>query len=342
MRMLFSQTPMNRFATLLPAVLFCAIASWSHAETTEKKEWLPPGEWKLDWADEFSGNGMPDKWFPLLGYDAPSFQKNKKKGIRWNGKTEESAAMYSTKTGNHWLNGEGQLVMRIVADKTRTNERGIAVDAAYLLSGYPEKWEKGEPNGSKWAGKFVSPADGPVYISASVRSDQVKGWSTWFAFWLFTETRAYNGNPTDGTEVDMLEIVRGKKQYMDKVFNVANHWKLGGGGSESVQLRERGTPPSVSFVDVTDSDYHVYGIEWSKESMKCSVDGKVYYTFTENIPTNPVDMMILLTLEYQLDSWDPDQGDGRIEGPFVTDGPEKREMSRAMVDFVRIYKKSAD
>ena len=284
---------------------------------------------------------MPEKWYPLLGYDGPSFQKNEKKGIRWTGKTAASSAMYSTKTGNHWLNGEGQLVLRIVTDKTRKNDHGEVVEAAYLLSGYPDKWDSNEPNGSKWAGKFVSPADGPLYISASVRSDQVKGWSTWFAFWLFTETRAYNGNPTDGTEVDMVEIVRGKKPYMDKIFNVANHWKLGGGGSESLQFRERGTPPSVSFADVNDSKFHTFGIEWTKEYMKCYVDGKNYYTFTENIPTDPVDMMILLTLEYQKDMWDPDQGDGRSEGPFVTDSPEKREMSRALVDFVRVYKKVA-
>lgn len=303
----------------------------------EPKEWLPEGDWKLDWADEFSGEGEPAKWFPLLGYNAPAFEKSSRKGIRWSGKTEESSHMYSTRSGNHWLNGEGQLVLRIVTDKTRQNEHGDVVEAAYLLSGYPEKWDKAEPNGVKWAGKFVSPADGPLYISASVRSDQVVGYSTWFAFWLFTETRAYNGNPTDGTEVDMVEIVKGKPKYMDKVFNVANHWKLGK-GSESLQFHEKGTPPSTSFVDVTDSAYHTYGIEWTQDFMKCYVDGKLYYTFTENIPTDPVDMMILLTMEFKPDSWDPNQGDGRIEGPFISDDEKLREMSRALIDHVRIYK----
>ncbi len=210
------------------------------AELEQPAEWLPPGEWKLDWADEFSGEGNPEKWFPMLGYDHTDFKKAEKKGIRWSGDTEDSSQMYSTKTGNHWLNGEGQLVLRIVTDKTNDNEHGSVVEGAYLLSGYPEKWEKSEPNGVKWAGKFVSPKDGPLYISASVRSDQVKGWSTWFAFWLFSKTRAYNDNPVDGTEVDMVEIVKGKKDYMANVFNVANHWKLGKGGSESLQFYNGG------------------------------------------------------------------------------------------------------
>ena len=72
--------------------------------------------------------------------------------------------------------------------------------------------------------------------------------------------------------------------------------------------------------------------------MKCYVDGKLYYTFTENIPTDPVDMMILLTLEYQKNVWDPDQGDGRTEGPFVSDDEKLRVMSQVYVDYVRVYK----
>src|SRR5690606_21434096 len=99
------------------------------------------------------------------------------------------------------------------------------------------------------------------------------------------------------------------------------------------------TPPSTSFVDVTDADYHTYGILWSPTSMQCFVDGKPYYTFTENIPSDTVDMMILLTLEFKVNAWDPNQGDGRTEGPFVFDSPEMREMSRVLVDSVRVYRK---
>jgi len=49
--------------------------------------------------------------------------------------------------------------------------------------------------------------------------------------------------------------------------------------------------------------------------------------------------MILLTLEYQKDMWDPDQGDGRTEGPFVSEDAKQRVMSKVLVDFVRVYKK---
>ena len=136
-----------------------------------------------------------------------------------------------------------------------------------------------------------------------------------------------------------MEIPKGKKDYINKAFNVANHWAREGKGSESMQLNEASDPKSTDLVDVNDDQFHTWGVEWTKTYMKCYVDGKLYRTFTENIPSEPVDMMILLTLEYQKNAWDPDQGDGRSEGPFVLDDKSKRVMSQVFVDYVRSYVK---
>ncbi|MGZ0709468.1 glycoside hydrolase family 16 protein [Coraliomargarita sp. W4R53] len=299
-------------------------------------EWLPEGDWALDWSDEFSGSGEVDQWYPMLGYTPEEFAKNDEKGLRWNGPTEDTAQMYSARSDQHWLNGDGQLVIRAVSDKNDSNANGPKVRTAYLMSGYPNKWDSTEPSNVKWDGKFVSPQDGALYISARVKTDQVVGHSTWFAFWLFSQTRAYNGNPVDGTEVDIIEIAKGAKSYLDHSFNVANHWAKSN-GSESKQFNPLSDPPALSIVDVMDSEYHVYGIEWTTESMKCFVDGQLYYTFTENIPSDPVDMMMLLTMEFQPNAWDPNQGDGRVSGPYVSDTEDMREMSRALVDYVRVY-----
>lgn len=319
-------------------------------------EWLPAGTWNLEWADEFTGTAGSTtdpkitKWYPMLGYTPDEFLSKSEKGLRWSGSTENTSWFYSTKVGNHWRDGQGNLVIRIVNDKTGpVNAHGTRVKSAYLLSGYPGSWDSSEPTGVKWVpgnGKFVSPKVNGVakdmYISARVRTDQVKGYSTWFAFWLFSETRAYNNYPTDGTEVDVIEIAKGAPSYMLKSFNVANHWSQSG-GSESQQFSSGTNPPSTSFVDVTDGNFHTYGIEWRATStgkyMKCYVDGKLYKTFTNNIPTDPVDMMMLLTLEFQLNAWDPSQGDGRTSGPFYSDNSSTREMSRALVDYVRVYRK---
>ena len=309
------------------------------------EQWLPEGNWKVDWQDEFDGTGEPKKWFPMLGYDPDAFATKKAKGLRWTDAKEDSAWMYSTKTGNHWLDGKGNLVLRIVSDKTDKNTLGPKTNAAYLLSGFPEKWDKSEPNNVKWGGKTVSAADGPIYICVRVKTNQLKGWSTWFAFWLFSQTRSYNDNPTDGTEVDIIEIVKGKPEWMSSIFTVANHWKdLGDGkpGSEAKMFNTASKPKASELVDVNDDKFHTYGILWSKTEMRCFVDGKNYYNFKEHIPTDPVDMLMMLTLEFKKNAWARDQGDGRTEGPCVSDDEKLREMSRVLVDYVRIYRQVVD
>ncbi len=127
-------------------------------------DWTPPGNWSIQWQDEFDGSGIPENWHPFLGYTPPDFSKRTEKGLRWNGKTEDSSQMYSAKSGHHWLNGEGQLVLRIATDKAASNANGTKVDAAYLMTGYPEKWDKSEPHNVKWGGKFFSPAEAPLQI----------------------------------------------------------------------------------------------------------------------------------------------------------------------------------
>jgi hypothetical protein len=308
-------------------------------------EWLPAGNWELDWSDEFTGSGSIDNWYPMLGWGPNEFfptgnEYSSEKPLRTTDGAE-TASMYSTASGNHWLNGQGQMVIRAIVDKTDSNLNGYKVKTAYLQTGYPATWDSSEPSGVKWEGKFVSPKDGALYISARVRTDQLQGYGTWFAFWLHTQTRAYNSTPSDGTEVDVVEIVKSDDVWAQQSFNVANHWNQDG-GSESQMFENTRTDPdlnSLSYVNVEDSNYHIYGIEWTETYMKCSVDGQVYYTFTENIPSDPVDMMILLTMEFEKDGWWGSLGDGRSEGPYVSDDTTMREMSRVLIDYVRVYKK---
>jgi hypothetical protein len=115
--------------------IFLALSSLVVAES----EWLPEGEWALDWADEFSGEGATEKWHPMLGYTPTDYLNNDGKGLRWNGSSEDSAQMYSMRSGHHWLNGEGQLVIRAVCNKAESNLNGFKVETAYLES-IPESW----------------------------------------------------------------------------------------------------------------------------------------------------------------------------------------------------------
>lgn len=325
-------------------------------------EWLPPGEWTLEWADEFLGpagdetNPNVKHWYPMLGWTPTDFKTKTEKGLRWNGKTAESSQFYSTKTGNHWLTGDGTLLLRASVDKTQPpNDNGPRVNTAYLQTGYPAGWEKRPPAPGaepksivKWEpgdGVFVSPTvDGqvqPLYIAARLRADQVHGWSTWFAFWVFSHTDSYNNHPADGTEIDVMEVVAGNNEHFKNFFNVANHWYPAGKVKEDRYFNEHTTPKASEFVDLTDGNYHTWGLEWSDQFMKCYVDGKLYYTFTDHIPVEPRDMMLMLTLEFQQNLWIGNTGDGRVEGPHVSDNQALREISRVLVDYVRIYRQQA-
>jgi hypothetical protein len=101
-------------------------APLSRDHLNQATEWLPPGDWTIDWKDEFDGPAgeTPANWFPLLGYNPDDFKANSEKGIRWSGTTANTSWMYSTKSGNHWLDGQGNLVTRVVADKTHDNSHG--------------------------------------------------------------------------------------------------------------------------------------------------------------------------------------------------------------------------
>ena len=155
-------------------------------------DWTPDGQWKIDWQDEFDGTGLPENWYPFLGYTPEDFANKTEKGIRWNGKDEDSSQMYSAKKGQHWLNGKGQLLLQISTDKTKSNANGARVNAAYLMTGFPEKWQKSEPTNVKWAGKFFSPAKAPRYICARIKTDQLQGHSTWLSLIHISEpTRPY-------------------------------------------------------------------------------------------------------------------------------------------------------
>lgn len=320
-------------------------------------EWLPGDaeDWELEWNDEFEGaagdetNPNVDRWYPMLGWAPEDFKTNDHKGLRWTGDPETSAWFTSTEVGNHWLDGQGSLVLRAAVDKAGApNAHGPRVETAYLMTGLPEDWDPDPAHDVRWApgeGVFVSPTvDGeerPLYISARIRTDQVLGDSTWFAFWLFSQTRSYNNHPADGTEVDVVEVVAGRGEHFDNLLNVANHWNPSApnkAGSEDKYYSVHTTPTSTELVDFADGNYHTFGIEWTHTSMTCSVDGKPYYTFTEHVPTDPVDMMLMLTLEFKPNLWHPTQGDGRAQGPFVSDTPELREMSRVLVDYVRVYR----
>lgn len=102
----------------------------------------------------------------------------------------------------------------------------------------------------------------PYYL----RRYQVESGS-WTAFWLMPATNAYGNWPKSG-EVDILEHIGNNFGKAMCAVHVENkNWTNGGnlGGNEII--------PDVDTV------YHIYGVEWSPDSLRFTHDGVGFYTY---------------------------------------------------------------
>ena len=106
------------------------------------------------------------------------------------------------------------------------------------------------------------------YGKVEVRAKLPKGGGTWPAFWMLGDNIDAVGWPACG-EVDILEEV-------GNTLNL-NHSSLHSPGRS-------GNTPDTATVNVPNSteEFHVYTAEWSADSIKFSVDGKLFYTFANS------------------------------------------------------------
>jgi beta-glucanase (GH16 family) len=119
-------------------------------------------------------------------------------------------------------------------------------------------------------------------------------------------------------EIDIMEHV-GKEQ---DVINWSTHSKLNN-WSKGTQVTNKATVLGVS------SGFHVYKMEWSKESIQFFVDNKLYYTsFNEDKGLNYYPFLapqfLLLNLAIG----------GNMGGPIIDDSIFPCRME---VDYVRVY-----
>ena len=323
-------------------------------------QWVPPGKWDLVWRDEFNGADL-SKWNPLLAYDIETLKKSTELAYRWETNDPETARMYIPKSGNHRLQN-GKLVLDVSVSDER-NKVGKKVYCGYLLTGKPvgftckpgtfkadESCKDDKNITSKWDGATFSPQrvngkntnSDAIYLSADVNTGQFQGLSSWFAFWLMDQQITYVGERNKGwNEIDIIEIPKSKTPT--NYFNIANHQ----GANETYSLEftsGRATRNADNFVDVNQNKYQSYGLLWeggSTPRLTYYVNGQVLATTTKNVPLTPDRMFLYLTTEFQLNLWREDQGDGRVSSKTIDTVAGRKVISRALVDFVRVYARTS-
>jgi uncharacterized protein (TIGR03437 family) len=202
--------------------------------------------WQLVWSDEFNGAAGtppdPTKWNYDLG------------GGGWgNGELET----YTSSTQNAFQDGNGNLVIRVIRDSNGN------YTSARLQSGASGASTKTADN--KWQ-----------YGMVVARIKLPFGQAVWPAFWMLGENISTVGWPACG-EIDIMENF-GTFHNNININNGNLHGPIAAGSSTAYE--NAGNSYTLPFGEQVSTDYHVYAIQWSQDSVAFSVDGQVYYTGT--------------------------------------------------------------
>jgi hypothetical protein len=265
----------------------------SDTNNYEERPALDLSKYKLVWEDGFDGSAgskPADHWFFFDGWGAGKWRD----------------AHY---TGNDaYLDGAGHLVIR-------SRMEGEAFKTSYLQT-YDWKAPK-----SQWT--TFGPGHGK-YIEARVMLSDMRAQGPWAAFWLFDPAHAYDGNPENGTEIDIMEYVVARG--LENVYHVANHWgpddaKWGhdvrhlDAGAYNINLRE---------------GWHTFGLQWTTGKLTYYLDGNSVWETTNGVSTGD-GQALMLSVEYQRgpgDAWNINK-DIRNEAASLP--------NYFRVDYVRVY-----
>lgn len=200
-------------------------------------------EWKLEWSDEFNSAAgtAPDP--AKWNYDLGNNH----------GWGNREAEIYTNSPGNVFQDGKGNLVIRAVRNsagkytsaRLQTGRPGASTHTADL------SWQYGR-------------------IEARIKLPFGKG--VWPAFWMLGENSGSVGWPRCG-EIDIMENFG---TYHNNAF-INNGTAHGPGYSGANGIGKSYTLPLGQKVN---DDYHVFAIEWSRDSIEWFVDGASYHTLT--------------------------------------------------------------
>jgi len=260
--------------------------------------------WQLVWSDEFNGQAgdppNPKNWNYDLGY-----------GLWGNGEIET----YTGSTQNAFQDGNGNLVIRVIRDSSGN------YTSARLQSGAPASNNTQTADNSWQYGMIVARVKLPY------------GQAVWPAFWMLGENINTVNWPTCG-EIDIMENF-GTYHNNININNGTAHGPLPSGGYNDYSAGGQITLP---FGEQVNTDYHVYAIVWSQNSVAFYVDGQNYYTATPSDPSIPAGEWVFNNPEFILLNV-------AIGGPTTflgTPDPNAPFPNQDMlVDYVRVYQQTA-
>lgn len=216
---------------------------------------------------------------------------------------------WTFETGGHgWGNNELQFYTAKRPENARVENGHLVIEAR------KEDWE-----GKKYTStRLISKGKGDwKYGRIEVRARIPKGVGTWPAIWMLASTDPLNW-PDDG-EIDIMEHVG----FEQGIIHASIHSKK---YNHVIGTQKTATIP----VPDCSANFHVYALDWNKDSIRISIDSNIYFTFTNEhsgSPAWPFDQPFHLLLNIAIGGdWGGKKGvDDRIF-------PVRME-----IDYVRVY-----
>jgi len=155
------------------------------------------------------------------------------------------------------------------------------------------------------------------YGKIEVKAKLPRGLGTWPAIWMLGSTTPLNW-PDDG-EIDIMEHVGFNQGFVHASVHTKkyNH-VIGTQRTDTI------------FINDCSDNFHIYAVEWNKDSVKVSADGNIYFRFANEkagYDAWPFDNKMHLLLNIAVGgNW------GGQKGVDTTIWPQRME-----IDYVRVY-----
>jgi beta-glucanase (GH16 family) len=159
-----------------------------------------------------------------------------------------------------------------------------------------------------------------LYGKFETRAKLQGGTGTWSALWMLPSENKYGYWPKSG-EIDIMEHVGHESDWVFGTIHTEayNHWKNTHIG-DSIAVKD------------SETEFHVYGLEWTPDSLKWSVDNEVYFALGNPNQTSaewPYDQRFYFIMNIAIGGfW------GEMYGIDDAAFPQRME-----VDYVRVYQK---